>query len=252
MSRSKLLTDIAGCSYKADPDAGICIALPLQSGSSNPRAWHVEDPLFAPVVSGDFTGSVREGAPVNFFHVRFNPHGNGTHSESVGHISADPWPVHKAIGSGYSLARLLSLHPRQEGSDSYISREQLEGISLENCTALIIRTLPNLPSKKTRDYSGQNPVFIHPDGMQVIADAGIRHLLIDTPSVDKENDGGKLTAHKIFWNYPENPRKDASITEMVFIEDSCPDGLYLLQIQIPCFELDAAPSRPFIFPLSPA
>lgn len=252
MSRSKLLIDIAGRSYTANPDAGICIAIPLRSGHANPRAWNVENPLFDPVKSGDFIGSVREGAPVNFFNVRFNPHGNGTHSESVGHISIDPWPVYKAIGSGYSLARLISLQPKQKEGDSYISRDQIEEISLAHCTALIIRTLPNSHSKKTRDYSGKNPTFIHPDGMQLIADAGIRHLLIDTPSVDKENDGGKLSAHKIFWNFPDNPRKDASITEMVFIDDSYPDGLYLLQIQIPCFELDAAPSRPFIFPLSPA
>jgi len=252
MIRSNLRIEIDGRSYKADPDAGICIALPLQSGSANPKAWQVDDPLFSPVVAGDFTGSVREGAPVNFFNVQFNPHGNGTHSESVGHISADPWPVYRAIGSGYSLARLISLQPRQDGSDHYISREQLEGVSLENCNALVIRTLPNLPSKKTRDYSGRNPAYIHPDGMKLIANAGIRHLLIDTPSVDKENDEGRLSAHKIFWNYPGHPRKDASITELIFVDDSCPDGLYLLQIQIPCFQLDAAPSRPFIFPLSPA
>lgn len=75
------------------------------------------------------------------------------------------------------------------------------------------------------------------------------HLLIDLPSVDKEHDGGKLTAHKTFWNYPKAPRKEATITEMIFVPNAVKDGLYLLNLQVAPFENDASPSRPVIYPL---
>ncbi len=247
--RNKITLKLNRKTYSADADAGICIAIPLQSGAENPKAWYVDDPEFSPVRNGDFVGSVRQGAPVNFYNVRFNPHGNGTHTESVGHISPDLYPVYRCVGSGFFLARLASLQPRQSGSDRFISAEQIASLNFQDVEALVIRTLPNSNKKKNRDYSGSNPPFIAPAAMQLIADAGIRHLLIDLPSVDKEEDGGRLSAHKIFWNYPEQPRLNASISEMIFVENNVLDGLYLLQIQIPCFDLDAAPSRPFLYPV---
>ena len=59
---------------------------------------------------------------------------------------------------------------------------------------------------------------------------------------------GQLKAHKAFWQYPECTGLDATITEMVYIDNVVPDGLYLLQIQIPALELDASPSRPLYLP----
>ena len=41
-----------------------------------------------------------------------------------------------------------------------------------------------------------------------------------------------------------------TITEMVYVEDSVADGLYCLNLQVPAFELDAAPSRPILYPLT--
>ncbi len=46
----------------------------------------------------------------------------------------------------------------------------------------------------------------------------MKHLLIDLPSVDKENDQGKLLAHKAFWDYNGEQRMDATITEFVYIK----------------------------------
>jgi arylformamidase len=31
---------------------------------------------------------------------------------------------------------------------------------------------------------------------------GVRHLLVDLPSVDREEDGGVLAAHHAFWDFP--------------------------------------------------
>ncbi len=78
---------------------------------------------------------------------------------------------------------------------------------------------------------------------------GIKHLLIDQPSVDKEEDGGALAAHKAFWNIPKNPELHATITELIFVPDEVEDGLYLLNLQVAPMENDAAPSRPVLFQL---
>ena len=65
--------------------------------------------------------------------------------------------------------------------------------------------------------------------------------------MDRENDGGKMLAHRAFWNYPSNTRHDATITEMIFVPDTVKDGNYFINIQIASFENDASPSKPLIF-----
>ena len=41
-----------------------------------------------------------------------------------------------------------------------------------------------------------------------------------------------------------------TITEMIFVDNHIEDGSYLLNLQIPAFVSDAAPSRPIIFKLN--
>jgi hypothetical protein len=74
-------------------------------------------------------------------------------------------------------------------------------------------------------------------------------LLIDLPSVDKEKDEGRLLAHRAFWDMDGTPRLDATITELIFVDNSIPDGTYLLDIQTAPFENDATPSRPVLYSL---
>ena len=119
--------------------------------------------------------------------------------------------------------------------------------SLNDLRALIIRTLPNDSSKTSRQYSNTNPPYIHPDAMRLLVGAGIEHLMIDTPSVDREEDGGALEGHHIFWDYPDKPRTNCSITELIFVPDYIEDGIYWLQLGIASFDNDAAPSRPILF-----
>jgi hypothetical protein len=78
--------------------------------------------------------------------------------------------------------------------------------------------------------------------------------VLDLPSADRAADGGRLTAHRVFFGLPagsrrasEAKRPRASITELAWIDASIPDGLYLLDLQIPAFLSDAAPSRPLLY-----
>ena len=124
--------------------------------------------------------------------------------------------------------------------------------------ALIIRTLPNEPIKKTRAYTESNqPAFLTVEAMQAINELGVRHLLLDLPSVDRMYDDGLLTNHHLFWNVEEkthkvtqNCRQDKTITEMIFVSDEFGDGIYFLNLQVPAFNGDAAPSRPVLFEMS--
>lgn len=74
-------------------------------------------------------------------------------------------------------------------------------------------------------------------------------MLIDTPSVDKEVDGGQLLAHHAFWNIPDQPRLDCSITELIYVPNTVKDGKYLLNLSFASFENDASPSKPVLYEL---
>ncbi len=53
-------------------------------------------------------------------------------------------------------------------------------------TAAVVRTLPNDDSKRTREYSGTLPPYLTLDAAQWLASAGVQHLVVDLPSVDRE------------------------------------------------------------------
>jgi arylformamidase len=71
--------------------------------------------------------------------------------------------------------------------------------------------------------------------------------LVDLPSVDREEDGGELAFHRAFWQLPDNPRQQATITELIFVENDIPDGEYLLSFLLPRWSIDAVPSQPILY-----
>ena len=113
--------------------------------------------------------------------------------------------------------------------------------------AVIIRTLPNLEEKKNRQYSNTNPTYMLEETAVFLKEKGIKHLLIDLPSVDKEKDEGKLLAHNAFWNTGGPLRMDATITEFIYVPNHVKDGEYLLNLMIAPFENDATPSKPILY-----
>lgn len=238
--------------YQFDLNNSTDISISFHSGFGQVNAFYAPPFRFSPVKEGDFIGSTKLGGVVNFMNFQCNPHGNGTHTECVGHISKEDYYVNECIKDLFSIAEIVSVYPNfAENGDKVIEKHHLESLctNISEINALIIRTLPNDNDKLSRNYSGTNPVYISPEAMEWIVSKKIKHLLVDFPSVDKEQDEGKLSCHKIFWNYPENPRIDHSITELIFVPDSIKDGIYLLQHNISNIKLDAAPSRPTIFPI---
>ncbi len=237
-----------GKTFNIDLSKPLDISLSLRGDSKNPVAWYLNTPKIQPVREGDFIGKVSEGASVNFNNIEFNPHGHGTHTECVGHISKEFHSINQLLKSFFFSAKLISVEPEKEGGDFVISEEQLkQKFQKKEAEALVIRTLPNYIEKRSRKYSNTNWPYLEEAAARYIRECGVSHLLIDLPSVDKEKDGGKLLAHKAFWNYPKNTRFDATITELIFVPNTVEDGEYLLNLQIASFENDATPSKPVLY-----
>lgn len=235
--------------YKVNLINPIDISIPIHPNKNCVNAFYAPSPSAEPVRMGDFVGSVKSGSPVNFYNVQINPHGNGTHTECVGHISKEMESINQALKQSLSFAKLVSIKPlKMDNGDCVITTAQVSKALLHsNAESLIIRTLPNERIKLVAKYSGKNPPYFDPKALEFLAEKNIQHLLVDLPSVDKEEDGGALAAHKAFWQYPFNTRKSATITELIYVPDTVPDGDYLLNLQICSLELDAVPSKPVLY-----
>ncbi len=238
--------------YQVDFKAPIDISMPLNEGLDNANCFYAPPVQFVPVRAGDFVGSTQEGGLVNFKNVQFNPHGNGTHTECVGHIATKQYSINQTLKRFVFPAWLTTVYPlKTENGDRVITKEQLEGSLPDRLPeALIIRTMPNDALKLKTNHSGANPPYIHHEAIRYLVERGVYHLLVDLPSVDREQDDGKLLAHRAFWQYPDAVREEATITELVYVPNEVTDGLYLLNIQIASFELDASPSKPVLYELA--
>ncbi|MEO7660349.1 MAG: cyclase family protein, partial [Pyrinomonadaceae bacterium] len=168
-------------------------------------------------------------------------------------------------------AILISVEPspldgeaRSETTDRLITKNAVKAAVDElgsnlNAEALIIRTLPNDDSKLERRYADPEsllpeiPPYFSADAMRYLIDLGVKHLLVDIPSIDRVFDEGKLVNHRIFWNVEDGSfetsqamRLNSTITELIYVRNDVADGEYLLNLQIAPFSTDASPSRPML------
>ena len=219
------------------------------------KAWYVDEIKINPIKNGDFIGSVNKGGAVNFREILINPHGNMTHTESVGHISKEEINVNKLLKTNNFLAQLITIKPQKiinknkKEVDQIISLKQIKNKIIPNIQALIIKTQNNYNELTKKNYNHTNWPFLAESSASYIRSKGIQHLLIDQPSIDKEFDEGKLLAHRAFWNYPNEIDSKKTITELIGIPNHVKDGRYLLNLTLANIENDAVPSRPIIYKL---
>ncbi len=239
-----------------DTSKPIDISLPLISGEENVTAWYLGPPEFKPVMENGFTGSVELGGKVNFRNIYFNPHGHGTHTECLGHITKEVHSVNRHLSEYFFKAQLITVEPERQFNEEYqvwdevITNEQLKALCNNSIDALVIRTKPNESDKLHKTYSDSNPPYLDIACIETINALGIKHLLLDLPSVDRELDGGKLAYHHAFWGVPDALDFERTITELIYVRDEVADGIYVLELQVAPFENDASPSRPVLYALS--
>jgi arylformamidase len=237
-----------------DTNQPLDISIPMVNDDTNLRAWYVDSPQFEPVVTEQFTGLIAKGGSVNFRNIIFNPHGHGTHTECLGHITEEIHSVNKSLKTFFFKAQVISVQPEErilvEGqTDWVVSREILQKAlhGVDFCEALVIRTLPNEESKKHRNYSSSNPAYFDANCVELLNTLKVKHVLVDLPSVDREEDGGALAFHHAFWGVPDQPQFHKTITEFIYVGNEISDGPYVLNMQTAPFENDATPSRPVLY-----
>tara|TARA_B100000809_G_scaffold251610_1_gene285284 strand:+ start:1182 stop:1931 length:750 start_codon:yes stop_codon:yes gene_type:complete len=224
------------------------ISIPMRATKSNVNAWYIDEPTIEPVKFDDDVISVAEGAAVNFNTIHFNPHAHGTHTECIGHITKEFHSINQNLKQFFFLAEVVTVAPEALDGDTVISKTQLQfALGNKKRDAIVIRTIPNTTDKHSRQYSNTNWTYLKEDAVAFLVKKGIKHLLIDLPSVDREEDGGELRAHKAFWNFNGKLRKDATITEFIYVPNTVDDGEYFLNLQIAPFENDATPSKPVLY-----
>ncbi len=242
-----------GAEFRVDFSKPLDISIPLRAGEPNVNAWYVPPVKIEPVRMGDWVGDVNQGGPVNFKNIFLNPHGNGTHTECVGHISREPFTLNQCLKTFFFLCEVISVLPEELANGDWVIGKKTIQASLgdRKTEALALRTLSNPPEKINQHYSNTNPPYLTTEAMQFILDAEVDHLLTDMPSVDKEKDDGSLVCHHLFWDYPSNPKTGKTISELIYIPNHIPDGSYLLNLQITSLESDASPSKPCLYRIIP-
>lgn len=249
------LIDLHKKKFRVDLSKPIDISIPLREGKNPVNAFSAPAFNIIPVKTGNRDCETKLGSPFNFRNIFFNPHGNGTHTECIGHISKANFTINRCLKNFFFPAELISVTPAKSGKDRIIFKEQIKKLKRKSYLdggAVVIRTLPNHRSKLHRNYSGSNPPYFHPETISMLLSLGFNHLLVDLPSIDKEDDGGKLPAHRTFWSFSgagtsKEKKSKRTITELIFVPGEVPDGIYFLNLQIAGFENDAAPGKPVLF-----
>lgn len=250
------------------------ISIPLNLNGDQPNVYDVEKAGSVPCEAENLIGDTRRGGSCNFEQYTFIPHCNGTHTECVGHITRERISVRSCLKDVFIPARLISVMPENalNSEDSYpveinsddllITKASIENAlknpkpKIQKPKSLIVRTLPNDASKKTRRYMENLPPFFSFEAIETISEKGFEHLVVDLPSIDRTFDEGRLSNHRAFWNVEpasfelnEKSFPNRTITELIFVPNELEDGDYLLNLQITAFESDATPSRPVLFRL---
>jgi len=238
--------------YQIDLLKPISLALPFVPYGRNVNCYYAEEPTADVITIGDFVGSVALGGSVNYQRVSLTTHGNGTHTECLGHITDDTTHVMSSIHKrSFFKAQIISIRPRQFEEDSIITLNDIHQYYDQDFKpeALIIRSLPNDYNVKAQaQYSYTNPTYLEPACGDWLARRNVKHLIVDLPSVDREVDAGALSVHRGFWQTEtDSPRLDATISEMAFVPQNAPDGKYFLQLSWPNWSTDAAPSSILVY-----
>jgi len=240
--------------YALNLDNGVDLSIPNKFSGRGPSFFNAKYPHVSPLKSGDFIGDIKKGGSCNASIATIDIHCSGTHTESIGHIEDSDCNITDKCPLELIPAFVVSILPQpfSSANESYhcslsselvLTKESIQKKAIEKTEALIVRTLPNDRSKRFRNYDIDVPPFFTNEAIEFLQNIGIRHLLVDLPSIDKLDDDGQLGNHRKFFKNGE------TVSELLYIPNNLKDGFGFLQIQIPNWNLDAAPSRPIFHPV---
>jgi arylformamidase len=268
--------EIGGRPVRVDLSSPLSLALELDFAGAQPQHFGAPPATTRPYAVEGFSGSVTTGASCNCSVVSVIPHCNGTHTEGVGHLTREPFDAYRLAPPGPIPAVLVSVEavpapdalatgettdPTPHGADTLITRRSLEQAWRFDpawpAQALVIRTGYGVqPATVSGPSRAGSPPYLTRSAAALLVERQIEHLVIDLPSIDREHDAGRLTAHRVFFGLPAGShslsgaaRRNATVTELAGIPADIGDGRYLLSIQVPAWRGDAVPSRPLLYSL---
>lgn len=257
---------------RIDLARGTSLAITLDPHGPQPSFFAPGPAIARPLQVGDYVGDVSRGGSCNAEVIEYIPHCHGTHTECLGHLVHGAGHVLELIDQKPCLAALVSMHGTPAGQtgescdartgpqELLLTLEELQShrdaFSIHAIDALIIRTLPNEFSKRTRNYAdGDAYPVLSSECIGWLAGQNLSHLLIDTPSLDRAHDSGRLANHRCWWGLGDKDmivvpgRATRSVTEMIFVPGGMSDGHYWLNIELQPLIGDAVSSRPVIYPV---
>src|SRR3972149_6163193 len=126
--------------FKVNLSKPIDISIPLKEDAENVNAFNAMPLRIEPVRMGDFVGDTNEGGSVNFKNIFLSPHGNGTHTECVGHISKERFTINQCLKEFFFITELITIEPVKSGEDSVITKKQVEkALAGKTPEAVVIR-----------------------------------------------------------------------------------------------------------------
>lgn len=267
----KVFVEIGGARREVDLGRAFDIGIVLDFEGEQPQAFGLAKASATVVAGGTFVGDTRQGGSVNCEGFTLYPHGNGTHTEGVGHITkerisvadVDLPPLMAATLLSVPLRRLGQLQESYEGrwgpADLVVSaadlREAAARVAVESefLQAIVLRVERGAEFIGPKaNHSGINPPYLTGEAVQWLREVGCDHLLVELPSIDREDDGGTVPNHRLFFGAFEEPvskeSRQRTITELVQTSPHMEDGPFVLSLRLPRLRSDAVPSRPVLYP----
>lgn len=266
--------DVGGRPYETVLDDAVSLSIPLDFDGEQARAFGLPPAAAEPIEFGDAVCDTTRGGAFNADTLSLIPHANGTHTETVGHVVDQNVPVGDRLTEALIPCTLLTATPRplDDTEESYPSEvgptdqvvtrrqigERASDLDLPRgfLDAVVLRSDRTGSEDRFRDYSGTNPPYLTREAVEWLLEQDVEHLLVDLPSIDREQEGGTLANHRHFWGleleaHRQHPPSPKTVTELVYVPTSVPDGIYFLDVDLPDFTLDAAPSRPLLYEATP-
>lgn len=219
-----------------------------------------------PLTYGSHIASVSHGGACNASQIHFIPHCHGTHTECVGHILSEVYNVADINFEPFIAATFIRVTPQRINTTT----EKYNAYANNNDYVITRAAIDNSLRFFSEDYSqaliiavdatdwlpdGTSAPYFTLEAMARIVSLGVRHLLVDIPSIDRLHDGGRMDNHRCFWGISENldvnqERGSCSVTEMIRVPQDISEGHYFLSVHLPDITGDALPSMPMLFPFS--
>lgn len=216
-----------------------------QDTIQTPQAFYLPTFQYKPVEIGDFVGDLAQGGSCNVRTVSFTPH-NLTHLEVSSHVLEGGNKLTDLSPSDLQGEVYLIDLSKEDFDDVYIQPKHIQAQinQLPKDAQLVgIKTKYSLMTPNF-EFSGTDPLCLHPDTTSYLRQElpELRALILDLPSVDREDDGGLLAAHKNFFTLAKN-----YVVELAYF-DTLKEGYYYCVLTPYPVELDAMITDIYFYP----